>query len=66
MASVELLKRSEELTSGKREKSEWDMSHGNWVDADFSGLKNLHEKFSSSNMLRCKFIGSYVGITSKK
>jgi uncharacterized protein YjbI with pentapeptide repeats len=34
------------------------MSRGNWVDADFSGLKNLHEKFSSSNMQRCKFIGS--------
>jgi uncharacterized protein YjbI with pentapeptide repeats len=36
----------------------WDMSRGNWVDADFSDLKNLNEKFSSSNMLRCKFIGS--------
>lgn len=35
-----------------------DMSRGNWVDADFSGLKNLHEKFSSSNMQRCQFIGS--------
>jgi uncharacterized protein YjbI with pentapeptide repeats len=42
--------------SGK--KLSWDMSRGNWVDADFSGLKNLHEKFSSSNMQRCKFIGS--------
>ncbi|MGE5394445.1 MAG: helix-turn-helix domain-containing protein [Candidatus Saccharibacteria bacterium] len=39
-------------------KPSWDMSNGNWVDADFSGLKNLHEKFSSSNMQRCKFIGS--------
>lgn len=35
-----------------------DMSHGNWVYADFSGLKNLHNKFSASNMQRCKFIGS--------
>lgn len=34
------------------------MSLGNWVDADFSGLKNLKEKFSASNMQRCKFIGS--------
>ena len=42
--------------SGK--KLNWDMSRGNWVDADFSGLNNLHEKFSSSNMQRCKFIGS--------
>lgn len=45
--------------AGKAGKTlKWDMSRGNWVDADFSGLKNLHEKFSSSNMLRCKFIGS--------
>jgi len=49
----------QKLTSGKEgNKLNWDMSLGNWVDADFSGLKNLHEKFSSSNMQRCKFIGS--------
>jgi len=41
-----------------KKKLTWDMSRGNWVDADFSGLKDLHEKFSSSNMQRCKFIGS--------
>ena len=41
-----------------QKKLRWDMSCGNWVDADFSGLKNLHEKFSTSNMQRCKFIGS--------
>ncbi|PSL44245.1 transcriptional regulator with XRE-family HTH domain [Chitinophaga niastensis] len=60
VAPVELLvKRSAELPSGKQEKKlSWDMSNGNWVDADFSGLKNLHEKFGSSNMQRCKFIGS--------
>lgn len=46
-----------ELPSEKKKHS-WDMSRGNWVDADFSGLKNLHERFSSSNMQRCKFIGS--------
>ena len=39
-------------------KRTWDMSNGNWTDADFSGLHNLHEKFSSSNILRCKFLGS--------
>jgi transcriptional regulator with XRE-family HTH domain len=44
------------IPSGKQKrKTGWDMSDGNWVDADFSGLKNLHEKFSSSNMQRCKF-----------
>ncbi len=42
----------------KEKKPDWDMSRGNWVDADFSGLKNLHEKFSSSNMQSCKFISS--------
>jgi uncharacterized protein YjbI with pentapeptide repeats len=39
-------------------KLNWDMSRGNWVDADFSGLKNLQEKFSSSNMKSCKFVSS--------
>ena len=60
MAPVEsLVKQSAELPSGKQKKKlSWDMSRGNWVDADFSGLKNLYEKFSSSNMLRCLFIGS--------
>lgn len=52
-------KQSAELPSGKQKnKLSWDMSRGNWVGADFSGLKNLHEKFSSSNMQRCLFIGS--------
>jgi len=52
-----LVKQSAELPTEKQKLS-WDMSRGNWVDADFSGLKNLHEKFSSSNMQRCKFNGS--------
>jgi uncharacterized protein YjbI with pentapeptide repeats len=43
---------------GQRKKLNWDMSKLNLVDSDFSGLKNLHEKFSSSNMQRCLFIGS--------
>lgn len=42
----------------QKNKLSWDMSRGNWSGADFSGLKGLHEKFSSSNMQRCKFIGS--------
>ena len=66
IAPVEsLVKQTVGSTSGKENqvgkagnKLSWDMSRGNWVDADFSGLKNLHEKFSSSNMQRCKFIGS--------
>jgi len=46
-----------QLPSGKQKLS-WDMSRGNWVGTDFSGLKNLHDKFSSSNMQRCLFVGS--------
>ncbi len=42
----------------QQEKLSWDMSGGHWVDADFSGLKNLQEKFSSSHLLRSKFIDS--------
>jgi uncharacterized protein YjbI with pentapeptide repeats len=54
-----LVKQSAELPSWKlKKKLSWDMSRGNWADADFSGLKNLHEKFSSSNMQRCLFVGS--------
>ncbi len=42
----------------QKKKISWDMSRGNWADADFSGLKNLHERFSASNMQRCRFVGS--------
>jgi|WetSurSiteA1Bulk_404760.scaffolds.fasta_scaffold02475_5 uncharacterized protein YjbI with pentapeptide repeats len=52
-------KQTTDLSSPKQKSNRsWDMSRGNWMDADFSELKNLHEKFSSSNMLRCKFVGS--------
>jgi uncharacterized protein YjbI with pentapeptide repeats len=44
------------LKPGKKPK--WDMSGGSWVDADFSGLKHLQEKFSASNIQHCLFIGS--------
>ncbi|MBX2956145.1 MAG: pentapeptide repeat-containing protein [Cyclobacteriaceae bacterium] len=36
----------------------WDMSQSNWADADFSGLKDLKDKFSSSNIKNCKFLNS--------
>lgn len=39
----------------KKNDWNWDMSQGNWTDADFSGLKNLKEKFSSSNLKNCLF-----------
>lgn len=50
----------------KRSDWNWDMSNGNWVDADFSGLKDLKDKFSSSNIKNCKFIKSDLsGLTLK-
>jgi transcriptional regulator with XRE-family HTH domain len=42
----------------KNKKPSWDMSKLNLVDSDFSGLKNLHEKLSSSNIQSCLFVGS--------
>lgn len=36
----------------------WDMSGSSWVDADFSGLKNLKEVLKGSSMKNCKFIES--------
>ncbi len=45
-------------TEEPKKKNKWDMSKGNWVNADFSGLKNLNDKFGFSNMKNCKFIGS--------
>lgn len=47
-----------ETKPSKRFDWNWDMSQGNWSDADFSGLKNLKEKFSASNIKNCKFVGS--------
>jgi len=41
-----------------KQKPCWNMSQGNWVNADFSGLMNLQEKFGLSNMKNCKFAGS--------
>jgi len=52
------IRHSAKESATQKEKPRWDMSSGNWVDADFSGLDNLQEKFSASNMQRCKFIGS--------
>lgn len=52
---------NEEIPGNQSKKKfdwNWDMSQGNWADADFSGLKNLKEKFSSSNMKNCKFMNA--------
>lgn len=49
---------NESLANRQPKKPSWNMSMGNWADADFSGLKNLQEKFSASNLKNCKFAGS--------
>lgn len=58
MTTNEKTVKTPENKPGKKFDWNWDMSRGNWVDADFSGLKNLKEKFSSSNMKNCKFTNS--------
>lgn len=52
------LPESQPMPSAKPKKPQWDLSRGSWANADFSGLKGLHEKFSSSHLQNCKFIGS--------
>ena len=55
-----------ETESKKRFDWNWDMSSGNWVDADFSGLKDLKDKFNTSNIKNCKFVKSNLsGLTLK-
>jgi transcriptional regulator with XRE-family HTH domain len=49
---------SNELLKTKKKMPGWDMSKLNMVDSDFSELKNLHEKLSSSNIQNCMFVGS--------
>ncbi|MBX9851750.1 MAG: pentapeptide repeat-containing protein [Cytophagaceae bacterium] len=56
--SVEPLDRKKGEHQKQKNGLNWDMSSGNWVDADFSGLNNLRDKFSTSNMKNCKFISS--------
>jgi transcriptional regulator with XRE-family HTH domain len=37
-----------ERTEKGNKSHSWDMSRGNWMDADFSGLKNLQQTLASS------------------
>lgn len=54
---VSLIEPTEEK-SDKAKRLDWNMSNGNWVDADFSEMNNLHDRLSASNMKNCKFNGS--------
>lgn len=49
------IRESVSLPQKPAKKMKWDLSQGNWIDADFSGLNKLSDKFSSSNMKNCKF-----------
>lgn len=42
----------------RKPKTPFNMSQLNLAESDFSGLKNLQEKFSSSNVQKCLFRGS--------
>jgi uncharacterized protein YjbI with pentapeptide repeats len=42
----------------KKKKPSWDLSKLNLTDSDFSGLKNMHEKLSGTNIQHCLFVGS--------
>ena len=53
--SIQLSKNNSEQENSNRFDWNWNMSEGNWSDADFSGIKNLNEKFSSSNVKNCSF-----------
>jgi len=58
------LENSEKFSGIQQKNKEWDLSKLSLVDSDFSGLKNLHEKLSSTNIQKCLFIGSEIsGLT---
>jgi uncharacterized protein YjbI with pentapeptide repeats len=57
-SSGTLADRSVDFQIEQKKKPGWDMSKLNLTDSDFSGLKNLHEKLSTTNIQRCLFIGS--------
>jgi len=42
----------------KNKKNNWNMSESNWKHVDFSGIKNIHENFSSANIESCMFQSS--------
>ncbi len=45
-------------TDDKKNRPARNMSENSWVDADFSGLKDINENLNSSNIQNCTFIGS--------
>ncbi|MEY3844151.1 MAG: hypothetical protein RL293_573, partial [Bacteroidota bacterium] len=44
--------------SDKRKKNGWNMSESNWVNVDFSGIKNIQERFHTAHVKKCQFVGA--------
>ena len=42
----------------KKKKHNWNMSESNWINVDFSGIKNIQERFHSANVKKCQFIAA--------
>lgn len=57
-AAAPILSAAEPLSEPETKRRGWNMSQGSWVDADFSGLSGLNEKFGASLIRGCLFVGS--------
>jgi uncharacterized protein YjbI with pentapeptide repeats len=58
---------SSELDSiDKKKKHNWNLSESNWVNVDFSGIKNIQERFHSANVKKCQFIGADLSSVQMK
>jgi uncharacterized protein YjbI with pentapeptide repeats len=44
--------------SDKKKRHNWNMSESNWVNVDFSGIKNIQENFHSAHVKKCQFNGA--------
>lgn len=42
----------------KKKKNNWDLSESNWVNVDFSSIKNINGSFYSSKVKKCQFTGA--------
>jgi uncharacterized protein YjbI with pentapeptide repeats len=50
----------------KKKNHNWNMSESNWINVDFSGIKNIQGRFHSSNVKKCKFIGADLSSVQMK
>jgi len=42
----------------KKKKHNWNMSESNWINVDFSGIKNIQERFHAAHVKKCLFVGA--------